>query len=446
VKKGTVVINRLPLALAALVSAGLLRCGALRAQAEVQENEAAIVLEMSRLMEEDPTLPDPDQRRQALLANQRQVPPLLEAMDRKFPAGRHRPLAHSLALEALGLRRSLGDGQVTPEAIAATARALLALSQDEGLRAQAEFTLLQVALEQIPVPATAPSTAATAPGTRPAAAQLADLAGRFVRLAGDYPRTHYAPPALFLAGGLYLELDRGQPAEAPGSNPSRFGGLAVAAFDRLSRDYPKDPCTLKALMVLVQLHTQGGRAAEALLAKRRCVENFPDSPAALKYRSDIAQAETVGKPFFLRFKSVQGQNVDVRDWRDRTVLVYFFLTLSDEKLAPQVVADLRGLARLANQHKAALIGVGADEPEQADKVAKVLADAAIDAPVLIDGEGKVAQQYGVLLVPSVVLVAPGGAMRQIVSSADIVADVGRVLRPSASGPVPAPGPSTRPAR
>ncbi len=384
-------------------------------------SDAAIVLEIERLLSPDPTIADGEQQRLATLEKLRKIPLLIEALEKDFPNSRYRPAAYGMAIDALMIRRQAGDQTASAKELAGMARRLLGIADDQELRAKAEFALLDLELAAL-LEATTQPAAASGPSTTSAPARtLAALARKFTCLADDLPRTTYAPAALFQAAALYLEVHSDEPA--------------IATFRRLSRDYPKDPFTLKALMILVQLHTRAGNDKEALAVKRQVVEGFSGSAAALKYRADIAKVECLGKPFFLRFRSVRGRQVNVRDYQERTVLVYFYASLVEGEFAPQVLKEMAALASLAQQRNCVLLAVGADEESRADKVAARLEAGKIDTPNLLDPDNKVAVNYGVLFVPAVAVVGPDGKLKDIVSDADIVAALRKALD----------GPSTQPA-
>jgi len=425
-----------------LMAAGVLAAaapaGAQTAPAE--RSDVAIVLEIQQLLIPDRQVDDPVLRDKMLLKDLRKVPALMAAFESKFATSRHRPVAWSLAVSAMVMRRQIGDRTVTSDGIIQAAKTLVASSTQAKYQAQGRLVILEVtADEALALALKVPATATVS--SRPAATQAARArhkkmagayAGQFVRFADRYAKTTFAPPALYNAGGMYLEAGR--------------ENAAVAAFDRLSRDYAKDPLALKALMILVQLHARAGRPDKALAAKRRCVQNFEDSPAAMKYRADIAQAECLGKPFFLRFRSVRGRAFNVCDHRAKTVLVYFYALVSEEGLTERVTTTMANLGRLAQQTGCVLVAVGADEKTRSKKVAAILDGAKIDTPNLLDPEGKVATQYGVLFVPAVAVVAPGGKLKAIVTHADIVPAVRKALRAAASGPASrsATEPATRP--
>lgn len=254
------------------------------------------------------------------------------------------------------------------------------------------------------------------------------MARKFTCLADDLPRTSYAPAALFQAGGLYLQAER---------EPS-----ALASFGRLERDYPKDPFALKGMMVLVQLHTRAGRTEEALAVKRRVVANFSGSAAAIKYRADIAKAECVGKPFFLRFRSVRGRAVNVRDHRGKTVLVYFYASLVEPDLAERAAEEMSSLAGLAAERGCVLLAVGADREADKDKVAAALKARNLQTPNLLDPDSQVARNYGVLFVPAVAIVGGDGKLKDIVSDAEILSAVRKALRAGAGRGADKPDPAS----
>ena len=419
----------------AVLAAAAVLLAAVAAMPDASErSDAAIVLEIQRLTDPDPTLTDPDQQRLARLANLRRIPALLAELEKRFPKSRYRPAATSLAVDALIMRQQLGDKTVRRADIVVAAKRLISAADNDEFRAKGKFILLETALikafglapttAQASMPSTLPATTSA---SRPADAkkQIA-FAKKFAALAGEFPKTGYAPIGLYLAGGLYLN--------------ARAERAAVAAYDRLSRDYPKDPYSLQALMILVRLHTRAGRDKQALAAKRRCVDHFGDSDAATKYRADIAQAECIGKPFFLRFRSVRGKVVNVTKHRGRTVLVYFYISVLDEELRDWSLEKMSGLVKLAAEKKCIFLAVGADQPDDAEKVAAVLKAKKIDTPNLLDPDGRVASQYGVLMVPAVAVVGPDGKLKNIVSAVDIVSAVRKALAP------PKPAPATRPGK
>ena len=418
---------------AAMAAAAVLLVTAAAAPDASTRSDAAIVLEIQRLTDPDPTLSDPDQQRLARLANLRKIPALMAELEKRFPKSRYRAAAASLAVDALIMRQQLGDKGVRPAQIVAAAERLVAAAEKDEFRAKGKFILLETELirsfglaaatTQASMPSTLPATA-SASSPADAKRKIA-FAKRFVALAGEFPKTGYAPVGLYMAGSLYLNAR----AEKP----------AVAAYDRLSRDYPKDPYSLEALMILVQLHTRAGRTKQALAAKRRCVDHFGNSPAAAKYRADIAQSESIGKPFFLRFRSVRGKVVNVSEHKGKTVLVYFYVSVLDEDMRGWTLEKMEGLAKLAAGRKCVFLAVGADGREAAEKVAALLNARKIGTPNLLDPDGRVASQYGVLLVPAVAIVGPDGKLKSIISAVDIVAAVRKALA------APKPAPATKPA-
>ncbi len=215
-------------------------------------------------------------------------------------------------------------------------------------------------------------------------------------------------------------------------------GAAKPWTERLIKDHAKDANSLKAMMVLVQMHTQRNRPDKALEVKKRCVETFPDSAAALKYKADIAQYDCLGKPFFLRFKSAQGETIKVGDYKGKCVLVYFTTSLADPELAGGEAKTLKGLSELAGRVGGVLLAVTADKDEDTDKVLAILKLKDLATPVLLDPDGQAASQYGVLIMPAVAMVGPDGNLKEILADSDIVPAVRRALVTAASQPTTQP--------
>jgi peroxiredoxin/TolA-binding protein len=428
------------LAILALVGALLLAAGGARTQPASapaaatsapttaplagDRSDATIALEIQALLAVDDTIVDEVEQTRAILDNLKKVPALIEEMDKSFPGSKYRAAAHSLGIDALLMRRKVGDPQATTAAVAAAADKMLAASSTDLYRCKAKFIALQVAA----LDALDAATVTTQTASRPAKAieQTCAVAEKFVRLAEEYPHTELAPDAMYLAAGLYLEMGRAD--------------SAITVYERLLADHPKDSSSLKAMMVLVQLYDQRN-PAKAMDIKRRCVAQFPDSTAAMKYKADIAQADCLGKPFILRFRSVQGDKINLRDYKGKPVLVYFAATLADAQLGPGEIKTLAGLAALATDRGAGMLAVSADKEEDGPLAAAALAIRKVAVPLLIDPDNKVATQYGVLILPAVAVVDADGNLRDVLSDANMAAAVKKSLATLTTQPATATAPS-----
>lgn len=361
-----------------------------------------IVLRIDALVRADPTIADPAEARRKLVADLRQVPPLVAQLDERHPQSRYRPLAKSLLIDALNALRNAGDPAGSDAALAAAANDLLALADEPALEAKARYTLLSVDL-------TAALRAASQPADRPAA--LEPFVDRYVDLAREFARTPHAPVSLHAAASVAIEAGR-EPR-------------AVELLDRLAADYPRDPASYDALLLLVQLHRQAERADAAMEAQRRLVEAFPGSDAALAYRAELARTASVGRPFHLRFRAIDGERFDIRDHRGTPVLVYLFLSARTPQAAQQVARELAAV-REAAAEEAVLVAIGADDAFDAEAVRAHLAAAGVTVPVLLDAERQVAAQYGVLVAPSLAVVDAEGRLVTILPGPDVAAALRRM--------------------
>lgn len=396
------------------------------------DSDVSILIEIQRLASPDPAIQDDRQRQEAYLQSLQKVPALIAGLETHFPKSQYLALANSLALDALRLRYNAGDAGVTLGDIAAGARRLAAVGSEDAYQAHAQFVLLEVMALQAIGSSSQPASAATttagsatfASPTSRSAAKMIRAAEGFLQVAEKYGKTAHAPLALYWAGGLYLEARQTQ--------------TAIAAYDRLARGYPKDPCSLKALMLLVGLYGEQGNRAQQIQAKRRIVENFADTDIGLQYKSELAMAESLGKPFHLRFLAVDGQNVDVRSYKGQRVLVYFYGVLADETLGPATLKTMTQLAQLATKQKAVLLAIGADQETDADAVAKAIKDSKLAVPNMVDSNCKVAQQYGVVFVPSVLIIDEKGNLTGCVAAPDIVGALAKALATTSTQPASAP--------
>jgi peroxiredoxin len=412
-----------------------------------ERTDTALVLEIQRRMDVAASVDDPERRRATLIAQLRRVPPLAAELEERFPHSKYLAAGLSMAVDALVLRREAGDEKVSCKEIVAAAEKLADSADREDFQAKGRLVALRWSLrgdvlaarrewEKARSAASRPATASRPTATQPASRPAVCPAERKLRrayarkaaaLAARFPETLHAPVALHLAGSLHLAAD--EQAEA------------VKAFDRLTVNYPKDPLSLEALIALADLHRRAGRDEKALAAKRRCVDHFDrvaDPELAMivaQFKRDIALAECVGKPFFLRFASVDGERFNIGDHKGKTVLVYFVLSLVDGEYAAEDRASLAAMSKLAAQRGCVLAAVCADSREAAPKVLAAAKKAGLDVPILLDARSRVAAQYGVLTVPAVAVVGPKGKLREVIARDPIVEQVRTALTaPTATAP------------
>src|SRR5207302_11429221 len=126
-------------------------------------------------------------------------------------------------------------------------------------------------------------------------------------------------------------------------------------------------------------------------------------------RDDLKRLETLNKPVALKFMSDGGEEVDVKDYRGKLVLVYFFANWS-----PPSMLGLTLTRDLAQKYRVQPIGVSLD----ADK-ATLLANLEkykIDWPVFFDGAGwesPFVRSLGINALPTLWLIDRRGNLRTL---------------------------------
>lgn len=267
-------MNRLLLLPLAAVLAALALAGPALAQ-PAPRSDAAIMLDIQKLARPDASIADRDLQTKAMIANLRKIPCLVRELEKDHPRSEYLNDAYSLAINALLLVRQAEGGHDLDADIRHMAARLKENSREESFSAQAGYVLLTMDAQDAFIAASQP--AASAPAATQPTARLAEVAAGMVALAGKYPHSDEAPMALYTAAGIYLQIEQTAPA--------------IAALDRLARDYPKDHQAMDALMILIQLHQRQGDSKAVRADKQRFVDQYPDSPVASKYRADLAPAK-----------------------------------------------------------------------------------------------------------------------------------------------------------
>ncbi len=102
--------------------------------------------------------------------------------------------------------------------------------------------------------------------------------------------------------------------------------------------------------------------------------------------------------------TLAGDRLALADYRGQYVLVNFWATW-----CPPCRAELPDLTAFYDDHAAqGFMLIGVNEQEPPTTVASYLAQANLDFPVVLDGDGRVMQAYGVTGMPSSFLVDPEG--------------------------------------
>ncbi len=191
--------------------------------------------------------------------------------------------------------------------------------------------------------------------------------------------------------------------------------------------------------ILFQLASNNEFNAEEKEAREyytQLVQSFPETPAGKKAAGALKRLDLVGQPIALKGKGLDGQTIDASQYRGKTLLIAFWATW-----AQPVKRDMPELTRIYEKNKAKgfeILGVCVDNE------AKSLEDFLKDSPlkwsqVYEPGgmDGRLATEFGVILLPTMILVDAEGKVinRNIRSAADLDVQLEKVFAGKPSGGV-----------
>ena len=243
-------------------------------------------------------------------------------------------------------------------------------------------------------------------GRRPDNAALLQVAKDIVS-ATDAPSSARAD-ARFLIAKAHLE------ALARPAGTVDPGGLAAVEADigQLGKDYSGDQrIAVLQLELAVFLERHDPNAAESML---RTLETSQDIHVAALAQQQLASFEStrqLGKaPLDLKFKAVDGTDVDVAKLRGKVVLVDFWATWCGpcRMEIPNVVATYNQL------HKDGFEIVGISLDQSKDKLLGYTQQAGMTWPQYFDGKGwanDISSRYGINAIPAAWLVDKKGLVR-----------------------------------
>ena len=250
------------------------------------------------------------------------------------------------------------------------------------------------------------SMSARVEGRAPDNAALLQVAGDIVSAADASSLTK--ADARFLIAKAHLETL----ARSGGSMDPAARAAVAAEIAQLGKDYPDDRrAAIMQLELAVFLERRDPSAAESML---RTLETSRDIHVAAMAQQQLASLEStrqLGKaPLDLKFKAVDGTDVDVAKLRGKVVLVDFWATWCGpcRMEMPNVVATYNQL------HKSGFEIVGISLDQSKEKLLGYTQQAGMTWPEYFDGKGwgnDISSRYGINSIPAAWLVDKKGLVR-----------------------------------
>jgi thiol-disulfide isomerase/thioredoxin len=218
--------------------------------------------------------------------------------------------------------------------------------------------------------------------------------------------------------------------QAPDANVERAQADWLAELARFVERHPEAPDAAEALLQMGIADEFSGDEEQALARYAAIVERFPQAPVAGKARGAARRLQSVGTPFTLSARTFEGKPLDVATLAGRPVVIHYWAAWCEPCKVD--IARIRELREKYGGGKLGVVGVVLDSDREA--VARYLASRPIPWPQLIEEgglDGRLAEEFGVLTLPTMVLV---GADGRVIDRNVSINDLDRRLAELIEGP------------
>lgn len=204
-----------------------------------------------------------------------------------------------------------------------------------------------------------------------------------------------------------------------------LGGL-MADLEKIIAEFPKSPEAIGALAMIAfessdaEARPLWVRLANSPVAKEKTRQTAKDQ---------LAKLDMVGKPVELKFKALDGREVDLAALKGKVVLIDFWATWCGP-----CMKELPHLRDVVNRYKdqgVEIIGVSLDNEKTKDKLPQVIEREKMFWPQYFDGLGwktEVARRFHINSIPAVWLIDQQGIVRDTVANLDLEPKIKALLK------------------
>jgi thiol-disulfide isomerase/thioredoxin len=181
---------------------------------------------------------------------------------------------------------------------------------------------------------------------------------------------------------------------------------------KLQKEFPKRTELNGLFLQIGEGRLNQGEVERARTLAREVVDAKPDAELKDAAERLLAKLERVGKPLNIKFKAVDGRDVDVAGMKGKVVLVDFWATWCGPCMAelPKVKAAYEKL------HDKGFEIVGISFDRDVEKLKQVVAREKMMWPQYFEGQGegnKYGEEFGISGIPTMWLVDKKGVLREL---------------------------------
>lgn len=194
----------------------------------------------------------------------------------------------------------------------------------------------------------------------------------------------------------------------------------------LQKEFPKRPELGGLILQVAEARLNRGEIETARKMAQEILDTKPE--AELKEAADelLVKIGRVGKPLDIKFKAVDGREIDLTGMKGKVVLVDFWATWCGPCMRelPSVKSAYEKLSPKGFE----IVGISFDQ--DLDKLKQVVAREKMTWPQYFEGKGagnKYGEEFGISSIPTMWLVDKKGVLRELNAREDLVAKVEKLL-------------------